>query len=109
VLERNFEQTGVEPPALANRPEENLIANFILSAFSTLSNHRQSGGMGMSALAFQDIIAYARLVGYTGADEILFFARLIAVCDNIYLQRAADKQKAQAKSNSNSKGKRRHG
>lgn len=95
------------PPSLANRPEENLVADFILSAFATLSNHRQSGGMGMSPLAFQDIIAYARLVGYNGADEALFFARLVAVCDNIYLQRAADKQKAQAKSNSKPKGGRR--
>lgn len=63
----------------------------------------------MSPLSFQDIIAYAKLVGYTGADEVLFFARLVAVCDNIYLQRAADKQKAQAKSNSKPKGNRRHG
>ena len=74
------------------------MVDFILNSFTSLSHYRQSGGFGVSPLAFQDVVAYAHVVGYTASDDILFFARLIAVCDTLYLQRAADKQKAQSKS-----------
>lgn len=88
------------PPALEKRPEESFVVDFILSSFTSLSHYRQSGGLGLSPLAFQDVVAYARLVGYTATDDILFFARLVTVCDTLYLQRATDKQKAQSKSKS---------
>jgi len=63
--------------------------------------------MGLSPLYFQDVVEYARIVGYRCADDILFFARLISICDTLYLQRAAEKQKAQSKAKSKPKGGRR--
>ena len=74
------------------------MVDFVLTAFAFLSHYRQGGGFSVSPLEFKDVTHYAGLVGYTTADDILFFARLIAVCDTLYLQRAADKQKAQSKS-----------
>jgi hypothetical protein len=86
------------PPALQNRPEEDMTADFVLRAFSFLSHYRAPSESGISPLFFKDIVAYAHMVGYTASDDILFFARLVNVCDTAHMKKLSDKINSQRKS-----------
>ena len=48
----------------------------------------------MSPLYFKDITEYARIVGYRAADDLLFFADMMAACDSVFLTLEAEKMKA---------------
>lgn len=55
---------------------------------------------GPLPLVLSEVAEYARLIGYNTSDDILFFVETIHACDMVYLQKAADEQKAQSASSS---------
>ena len=94
---RSYRQTGVMPPALANRPEPTLVTQFLLDAFFTLHNSRGAGFNGPSALSLSDLHAAALLFGYTSPDETYAFIKVMQALDGFYLKQESDRIKQQSK------------
>lgn len=72
------------PPALREQPAITPEHRFYFDAFFFLSRFRSPGFSGPGALNFADVLSYARLLGYTSEDEILFFSDVMAACDGAY-------------------------
>lgn len=95
MLELAWEKTGTPPPALLRKPNLTPDLHLYVEAFYTLSGFRAPGFSGPGPLLFADILAYARLVGYTTVDEQLFFVSVIQAADGAFQEYAAKKSKAE--------------
>lgn len=84
-------QTGVEPTALADRPELFEDLHPVAEGFATLSAGRTLsvglGGVIANGISLVEIDAYCRLNGIADAAE---FSRLIRAMDGAYLERLRD-------------------
>lgn len=50
---------------------------------------------GPQPIALQDILAYAGAVGYHAPDDALFLAEIVNACDQVYINKSLEKQKAE--------------
>ena len=60
-----WEDTGVIPPALANRPVLPEHLNWTYSVWGQLSGSRQQGAGGQSLIAFSEVALYGLVHGFT--------------------------------------------
>lgn len=89
---RHYKRFKEMPPALANKPTSNPVIEFYIKAFQFLSTTRTPGFSGPSPISFSEICQYAKLVRYTTADDIFFFAEVIRECDSVYMNFGKDAQ-----------------
>jgi hypothetical protein len=81
------------PTALKDQPTITPEIKFYFDAFFFLSRFRGAGFSGPGPLYLPDVMLYAQLVGYTGADEILHFSEVMAACDEAYRTHLHDSSK----------------
>lgn len=82
TLYAHWQNTGTVPPALLARPEVTEDVSFYLAAYSFLARFRLPGFSGPGPLAFDSLIGYAKLAGYTESEEIQFFCEAMAGMDD---------------------------
>jgi len=80
---------------LNSRPDLTQEIGFYLESFFFLSGFRSYGMAGPLPISLPDISEYARLIGYTLSEDILFFIEVMNSCDHVYLSKAANDQKAE--------------
>ena len=78
------------PPALRSRPDITPDLAFYLEAFFFLSGFRSYSMGGPSPIPLSAISEYARLIGYTSSDDILFLAEVVNACDRVYLLKSSE-------------------
>lgn len=81
TLHEAWRRTGQIPPALLRQPEMTPDLEFYLDAYSFLSAFRQPGFSEAGPLAYDSLVRYAEVAGYTSADDIQFFSEALLVCD----------------------------
>jgi len=77
------------PRALENKPKLHRWNTVYLSSFYDLSPSR-SHSDSPHPLTFSDIITYGRLFGIIGGQDLLFFYRMVRICDDAYLNHHQD-------------------
>lgn len=82
MLYEVWQQTGKIPPALQNRPDLTPDLSFYLDAYSFLASFRSPGFSDIGPLAYDSLVQYAQLAGYTEADDIQFFCEAMLACDH---------------------------
>lgn len=91
------DRTGIEPPALAGRPELFDDLHPVVDAFAVLSAGRTlsqgPGGAAPNPIALAEIETYCRIFGIADQVEL---CRLIRAMDAAYLQRLRDRRSADA-------------
>jgi len=66
---------------------------FYLESFFFLTGFRQYGMAGPLPISLPDIAEYARAIGYTSGDDLLFFMEIVHACDMVYLKKVAEDSK----------------
>ena len=63
-----------------------------MESFYFLSAFRTAGFSSINPLNFSDLVQYARLVGYTSDDDVLFFLEVMVAADQAFLEAIRQKQ-----------------
>jgi len=97
TLEAHYENTGVMPPVLANRPElsvENYVYN---EAFNILSSGRQNTDHVINPITFSDVMSYCDCIyEFTGSERLRYW-RMISSADTAFIEEVLNKRNASAK------------
>ena len=84
------------PQALADRPFPGPDTQYYLECFYALSDHRQSGGFGLSPLDLPSIKILADAVGYGEGKDFEWFRYMMAELDRAYLEYMNERQRIES-------------
>lgn len=84
-LQKIASKTGVQPSAIAARPELQLHELPFWQAFNTLHLSRSSTGFGPGAIPLSEIVIYADLIQLPSGEEREELVQMMRAMDGAYL------------------------
>lgn len=100
MLERHYEQTGVMPPTLLNRPTLSPWNEVYMEGFYCLSSGRQNSQGVINPITFSEAMQYCDCIDEYDGYHRLRYWKMIHACDEAFISamqaRIASKMKTKA-------------